>query len=260
VVQGLIAGEDISPWSATDTQTCLQLASMQRHLTCVQSRIVLSSQVLQFVPCATPGVRSTLLHSLTDRHQGIIQGQGKWRAEAWAEGAGAHARSVGNPDCCNACNRYSTGGFCVLSAQQVLAAGNPCFFTAWLQQSRCSRLCSCMSMQGACDTSYALELSQNRRATISEFRAEPRVDLREYYEVGVVLMKASTYLHVVLIILIIPHNTDVCALPLPVCCASRYCCPDVQADGQLKPGTQVAHQACRVADAVCKQSAATRPM
>ena len=37
------------------------------------------------------------------------------------------------------------------------------------------------------DTSYGLDLSHNRRATVSEYKAEWRVDLREYYEVLVLL-------------------------------------------------------------------------
>lgn len=37
--------------------------------------------------------------------------------------------------------------------------------------------------QGARDTSYSLELSHNRRASVTDFKAELRVDLREHYEV-----------------------------------------------------------------------------
>ena len=36
---------------------------------------------------------------------------------------------------------------------------------------------------GASDTSYSLVLSANRRASVSVFKNQPRVDLREFYEV-----------------------------------------------------------------------------
>ena len=64
-----------------------------------------------------------------------------------------------------------------------------------LSISLCSIPCSHVSQQRICNselasekagnTSYALELSQNRRATVSTYMNEPRVDLREYYEVSV---------------------------------------------------------------------------
>lgn len=50
-------------------------------------------------------------------------------------------------------------------------------------------------MQGARDTSYALELSHNRRVTISEFKSDLRIDLREYYEVMRRLPLSKTELH-----------------------------------------------------------------
>ena len=41
-----------------------------------------------------------------------------------------------------------------------------------------------LALEKAGDASYALELSENRRASVSIYKDEPRVDLREYYEVS----------------------------------------------------------------------------
>jgi Transcriptional Coactivator p15 (PC4) len=59
--------------------------------------------------------------------------------------------------------------------------------TLVLQGCGCTRSSPCMSLQEAEDTSYGLDLSHNRRATVTEYKAEWRVDLREYYEVTALL-------------------------------------------------------------------------
>jgi Transcriptional Coactivator p15 (PC4) len=65
--------------------------------------------------------------------------------------------------------------------------------TLVLQGCGCTRSLPCMSLQEAEDTSYGLDLSHNRRATVTEYKAEWRVDLREYYEARALLNNTAAY-------------------------------------------------------------------